>query len=79
MPDDDSVLRAELAAFEATDLALLGRSTITALTGMRGSNLDDAVRRGAFPAPIRVSHRMRRWPAAALRKWLAETAATPTP
>jgi predicted DNA-binding transcriptional regulator AlpA len=75
MPDPNSSLRAELAAFDASDLALLRKATILALSGMCDRHIDTLVKQGKFPAPVKLSRKVVRWPAGALRKWLAEQAA----
>ena len=72
MPDPYSSLRAELAAFAASDLALLRKPTVCALSGVGDRHIDALVRRNEFPRPVKLSHKVVRWPAGAIRKWLAE-------
>lgn len=77
MPDTNSLLQAELAAFNASDLALLRKKTVQALSGVGDRHIDTLVKRGKFPAPVKLSHKVVRWKAGDVKKWLAERGAAP--
>ncbi|MNL74943.1 Prophage CP4-57 regulatory protein (AlpA) [compost metagenome] len=69
-------MRAELAAAVACDEALVRKQIVAAMTGMRATHITSLVKRGAFPAPLKLSTRVVRWRAGNVKKWLAEQAAT---
>lgn len=54
--------------------ALLKIDTVRAITGMSESSIRRAMAAGDFPAPIKRGPRCTRWPADALRTWLAAQA-----
>lgn len=51
--------------------ALLRIEVVTAATGRSASTIARMVRRGEFPAPVKSGARCTRWPASAVRAWLA--------
>jgi prophage regulatory protein len=51
---------------------LLRRPEVEKLTTLSRSSIFDAVRRGKFPAPIRISSRRTAWDEAEIETWLAE-------
>lgn len=53
-------------------LALLRLPAVEALVGLRKSSIYDAVKRGEFPAPIKLSRRAVCWSAAAIDAWITE-------
>jgi prophage regulatory protein len=63
-----------LSAIEIDD-AQLRMDTVCAVTGLSPATIYRKVRTGEFPAPVRRGSRCSRWPARAVREWLAgETA-----
>jgi predicted DNA-binding transcriptional regulator AlpA len=55
---------------DLADLQLLDIKAVGALVGLKSSAIQDRVRRGDFPEPIRMGARCTRWPAGAVRQWL---------
>ena len=53
-----------------SDLQLLRREQVQALTGLKKSTLYNMVASGAFPAQVRVGVRGSRWKSAEIRQWL---------
>ena len=51
---------------------LLRLPDVEALVGLRKSSIYDAVKRGDFPAPVKLSRRAVCWPASAIDAWIAE-------
>ncbi len=49
---------------------LLRLPDVEALVGLRKSSIYDAVKRGDFPRPIRLSRRAVCWPASAIEAWI---------
>ena len=68
----------ELAVAASCDDALLRGRTVEALSGLARTALMNKVRRGEFPAPVRLSSaKVNRWRAGDVRNWLrAQTQAT---
>jgi prophage regulatory protein len=54
--------------------ALLKKPTVEVVTGLSGSTIDRKVKDGTFPAPVKLGSRCTRWPADAVREWLAKKA-----
>lgn len=75
MPDPNFLMQAELAAAASCDDCLMRMATTCALSGLRTSHITSLVKRGAFPRPIKLSHKVVRWRAGDVKKWLAEKAA----
>ncbi|WP_414649974.1 helix-turn-helix transcriptional regulator [Devosia sp.] len=57
---------------------LLRRTEVEALTTLSRSAIFDGVRRGKFPAPIRISPRRVAWDEADIDAWLAERRSSST-
>lgn len=51
---------------------LLRLPEVESLVGMRKSSIYGAMRRGEFPAPVKLSRRAVCWPASAIDAWIAE-------
>lgn len=51
---------------------LLRLHDVEALVGLRKSSIYDAVKRGDFPAPVKLSRRAVCWPASAIDAWITE-------
>ncbi|MDI1267801.1 MAG: AlpA family transcriptional regulator [Polaromonas sp.] len=51
---------------------LLRLPDVEALVGLRKSSIYDAVKRGEFPAPVKLSRRAVCWPASAIDAWITE-------
>ena len=51
---------------------LLRLPDVVARVGLRRSSIYDAVKRGEFPAPVKLSRRAVCWPASAIDAWIAE-------
>lgn len=49
---------------------LLRLPDVEALVGLRKSSIYDAVKRGDFPAPIKLSRRAVCWPSSAIDAWI---------
>lgn len=49
---------------------LLRLPDVEALVGLRKSSIYDAVKRGEFPRPIRLSRRAVCWPSSAIEAWI---------
>lgn len=49
---------------------LLRLPDVEALVGLRKSSIYDAVKRGDFPAPVKLSRRAVCWPASAIDAWI---------
>ena len=56
------------------DDALLNVRTVSAVTSLSASTVYRGVKAGTFPAPIKRGTRCVRWPARAVREWLASQA-----
>lgn len=50
---------------------LLRLPQVEARVGLRKSSIYDAVRRGEFPAPLRLSRRAVCWPESSIDAWIA--------
>lgn len=51
---------------------LLRLPEVESLVGLRKSSIYDAIKRGDFPAPVKLSRRAVCWPAAAIDQWISE-------
>lgn len=51
---------------------LLRLPEVETLVGLRKSSIYDAMKRGEFPAPVKLSRRAVCWPASAIDAWIAE-------
>lgn len=51
---------------------LLRLPEVESLVGLRKSSIYDAMKRGEFPAPVKLSRRAVCWPASAIDAWIAE-------
>lgn len=51
---------------------LLRLPDVEALVGLRKSSIYDAVKRGEFPAPVKLSRRAVCWPASAIDAWITD-------
>jgi len=51
---------------------LLRLPDVEALVGLRKSSIYDAMKRGEFPLPVKLSRRAVCWPASAIEAWIAE-------
>ena len=49
---------------------LLRLPDVEALVGLRKSSIYDAMKRGEFPTPVRLSRRAVCWPASAIESWI---------
>lgn len=45
---------------------------VEAIVGLRKSSIYEAVKRGEFPAPVKLSRRAVCWPASAIDAWIAD-------
>ncbi len=50
---------------------LLRLHDVEALVGLRRSAIYEAVKRGEFPAPIKLSRRAVCWPQSSIQQWIA--------
>ena len=50
---------------------LLRLPEVESMVGLRKSSIYDAMKRGEFPAPVRLSRRAMCWPASAIDTWIA--------
>jgi predicted DNA-binding transcriptional regulator AlpA len=55
---------------DLAELQLLDIKAVGALVGLKSSAIQDRVRRGEFPEPVRMGARCTRWPVGAVRQWL---------
>lgn len=51
---------------------LLRLPEVESLVGLRKSSIYDAMKRGDFPPPVKLSRRAVCWPASAIDFWIAE-------
>ena len=51
---------------------LLRLPDVEALTGLRKSSIYDAMRRGEFPAAVKLSRRAVCWSSSAIDRWISE-------
>lgn len=51
---------------------LLRLPDVESLVGLRKSSIYDAMKRGEFPSPVKLSRRAVCWPASAIDAWIAE-------
>ncbi len=51
---------------------LLRLPDVESLTGLRKSSIYDAMRRGEFPQPVKLSRRAVCWPESRIQSWIAE-------
>jgi prophage regulatory protein len=51
---------------------LLRLPDVENLVGLRKSSIYDAMKRGEFPVPVKLSRRAVCWPASAIDAWIAE-------
>jgi prophage regulatory protein len=51
---------------------LLRLPDVEALTGLRKSSIYDAMRRGDFPQPVKLSRRAVCWPESRIHAWIAQ-------
>lgn len=49
---------------------LLRLPEVESLVGLRKSSIYDAMKRGEFPAPVKLSRRAVCWPASAVNAWI---------
>lgn len=50
---------------------LLRLPEVESLVGLRKSSIYDAMKRGEFPTPVKLSRRAVCWPASAIDAWIA--------
>lgn len=65
-----AIFNAPQAPADLAELQLLDIRGVCALVGLKSTAIQDRVRAGIFPAPVRMSLRCSRWPAGAVRQWL---------
>ena len=53
-------------------IQVLRLSTVQAVTGLGSTTIWQLVREGAFPAPLQLTSRARRWSRAEVERWLAK-------
>ena len=51
---------------------LLRLPEVEALVGLRKSTIYDAMKRGEFPIPVKLSRRAVCWPASSIEAWITE-------
>ena len=51
---------------------LLRLPAVVALVGLQKSSIYDAIKRGEFPSPVKLSRRAVCWPASAIDAWITE-------
>ena len=51
---------------------LLRLPDVESLTGLRKSSIYDAMRRGEFPQPVKLSRRAVCWPESRIQAWIAQ-------
>lgn len=51
---------------------LLRLPEVESTVGLRKSSIYDGVKRGTFPAPVKLSRRAVCWPASAIDAWITE-------
>lgn len=51
---------------------LLRLPEVESLVGLRKSSIYDAMKRGEFPAPVKLSRRAVCWPASSIDAWITE-------
>lgn len=51
---------------------LLRLPEVESMVGLRKSSIYDAMKRGEFPAPVKLSRRAVCWPASAIDRWISE-------
>jgi prophage regulatory protein len=51
---------------------LLRLPAVVALVGLQKSSIYDAIKRGDFPSPVKLSRRAVCWPASAIDAWIAQ-------
>lgn len=50
---------------------LLRLNEVEAMVGLRKSSIYDAMRRGEFPQPVKLSRRAVCWPLSSVQSWIA--------
>lgn len=66
-PEDNNMLLAETVEAPALAVRIEGAARLTSLTVQM---IEDFVREGKFPRPVKIGHRTRLWSVAVLRKWI---------
>lgn len=51
---------------------LLRLPEVESMVGLRKSSIYDAMKRGEFPSPVKLSRRAVCWPASAIDAWIAD-------
>jgi prophage regulatory protein len=51
---------------------LLRLPEVETLVGLRKSSIYDAMKRGEFPAPVKLSRRAVCWPASSIETWITD-------
>lgn len=75
MPATNSNLQAELAAALACDDTLMRRPTVRALLGVGDTYLTELVKTGRLAPPLKLSHKVVRFRARDVKRFLAEQGA----
>lgn len=65
-----TILKAPELPADLAELQLLDIKAVSALVGLKSTAIQDRVRAGAFPEPVRMGVRCTRWTACAVRQWL---------
>ena len=65
------MMLAEPSEAPAVAVRIEGAARLTSLTVQM---IEDFVREGKFPKPVKIGHRTRLWSVAVLRKWIDEQA-----
>lgn len=51
---------------------LLALANVEELTGLKKTSLYGLIKKGAFPAPVRLTRRASRWPASQVQAWIVD-------
>ena len=51
---------------------LLALVNVEELTGLKKTSLNGLIKKGEFPAPVRLTRRASRWPASQVQAWIVD-------
>lgn len=69
LPPSDGVAAGKVADHEPQDDTMLNIREVERLTGLSESTIERRIRKGVFPAPVKLSARRIGWPAREVKAW----------
>ncbi|MDM0046942.1 AlpA family transcriptional regulator [Variovorax dokdonensis] len=69
-------MQSEINPHQTPPERLLRLPEVETRVGLRKSSIYEAIRRGAFPTPVRLSPRAVCWPASEIDAWISERIGT---